>query len=485
MMPTDTQPKTWNFENTYRTLPDKYFSAQLPVPVQDPQLVVFNAELARELGLGFLIGADKQVAAFFSGNELPPGAEPIAQAYAGHQFGHFTILGDGRAVLLGEQMTPDHRRLDIQLKGSGPTPYSRRGDGRATLRAMLREYLMSEALHYLGIPTSRSLAVVRTGDPVYREVVQAGAVLTRVAASHIRVGTFEYAKQFCTPQEQQQLLDYVIARHYPSLTNAPNPALELLRAVMERQADLLAHWMRVGFIHGVMNTDNMSIAGETIDYGPCAFLNQYDLKTVFSSIDTAGRYAFGNQPAIAHWNLAVLAGALLPLINPDETQAIALAQGVLDEFANLFSRSWHNMMFRKLGIEQPVKSDADLVHELLNLMQEHQADYINTFLLLQTESDPEPSALSASPAFQEWHRQWKARLEDFGGFAAAVARMQPHNPVVIPRNHLVEAALDAADQGDMTPFNALLETLREPYKPQAWQTVPADFDNGYRTFCGT
>ena len=358
-------PKTtgWNFDNSYTTLPQVFFSAATPAAIAEPELVIFNALLAETLSLPLAETAPAELAAIFSGNALPVGAQPIAQAYAGHQFGHFTMLGDGRAILIGEQLTPAGGRFDIQLKGAGQTAYSRRGDGRAALGPMLREYIISEALHALGIPTTRSLAVVATNEPVYRETILAGAVLTRVAASHIRVGTFEYASalvhQEQKPEILQTLADYTIARHYPQVQENENKYLAFFTAVAENQAQLIAKWQLVGFIHGVMNTDNMALSGEAIDFGPCAFMDAYDPATVFSSIDQQGRYAYGNQPRIASWNLSRFAETLLPLIAADEAHAIELAQKTIGEFGARFNHHWLHGMRAKLGLAQAEESDGE------------------------------------------------------------------------------------------------------------------------------
>ena len=484
---TATNKNSWNFDNSYRKLAGYLYREQAPTPVREAKLVLWNEPLAEELGLSFLSGKEAEVAALFSGNEVPAGAAPIAQAYAGHQFGHFNMLGDGRAVLLGEQITPAGARFDIQLKGSGPTPYSRRGDGRATLSSMLREYLISEAMYHLGIPTSRSLAVVATGEPVYRSPVQSGAVLTRVAGSHIRVGTFEYVRQNDSKEDLQQFMDYVIQRHYPNLSNASQPALQLLSAVMNKQIRLVVEWMRVGFIHGVMNTDNVSIAGETIDYGPCAFMNAYDPNTVFSSIDRNGRYAFGNQPRIAHWNMMAFAGTLLPLVADDEEEATQQVTAILDMFPKRFALAWYTMMLQKIGIQQPQNEDQQLVDELLELMQHHHADYNNLFAALQYDDLPiEP--IFNDPKFKDWHKRWQERIAT-AGKAQALALMAKRNPTYIARNHLVEEVLDAATQGNMEPFQQMLQQLTKPYQHQAdepaLQQVPAGFDAAYQTFCGT
>ncbi len=480
----------WRFDNSYARLPEGLFSRVGPTPVKEPQLVLFNTALATHLGLR-VDGIDPAaIAQVLAGNELPIGAEAIAQAYAGHQFGHFTMLGDGRAVLLGEQLTPIGQRFDIQLKGSGTTPYSRRGDGRATLRAMLREYLMSEAMYHLGIPTSRSLAVVRTGQTVVREELHDGAVLTRVAASHIRVGTFEYARHFRNLDELRALMEHTIQRHHPEAADAENPALELLRSMMRGQIALIVHWMRVGFIHGVMNTDNMGLACETFDYGPCAFMNAYDPATVFSSIDSGGRYAFGNQPAIAHWNLSVLGGALLPLIHANEDEAVALAQAVLDEFPALFRAAHLRMACAKLGIDAPRNGDAALVQELYDWMRAAHADHTNTFTAL-TEDDAPAHAPFTDERFHAWHARWRQRVgDDPAAMATARTLMRRTNPVVIPRNHVLEQVLDAAThQRDLGPFQNMLAVLQQPYTtatiPEIYRMPPLDGDSGYRTFCGT
>jgi uncharacterized protein YdiU (UPF0061 family) len=429
-------------------------------------------------------------AAIFGGNAVPEGARPLAQAYAGHQFGHFTALGDGRAILLGEQITPEGRRVDVQLKGAGPTPYSRRGDGRAALGPMLRELVISEAMHALGIPTSRSLAVVATGEPVYREQVLPGAVLTRIAASHLRVGTFEWAAAHRDPEALRALADYTLFRHYPDLADTPAPYLMLFDAVAERQAALLARWQLVGFVHGVMNTDNMSLAGETIDYGPCAFLDSYDPDTVFSSIDAVGRYAYGNQPAIAQWNLARLAEAMLPLFDPDRTRAIELATTSIERFPPRFQHHWLAGMRAKLGLFTEDPADAALADALLTWMHETRADFTNTFRRLEPQASVDGGD-SADATFHAWHQQWRARLTRQPQTAdEVIALMQRSNPAVIPRNHKVEEALSAASEhGDLGPLERLLEALAGPYdharvRPEFSGPAPTG-GPPYRTFCGT
>lgn len=473
-------------KHTYATqLPASLYSVQAPQPVSHPQMVLYNEALANELGIAEQLKDAEKVLAYLSGNETVAGSQTISQAYAGHQFGHFTRLGDGRAVLLGEVETP-HGLYDLQLKGSGLTPYSRRGDGRATFYSILREYLISEAMHALHIPTSRSLAVVKTGERVYRERIHEGAVLTRVAASHIRVGTFEYARFLGEDGDLKALLDYTIQRHYPELADSANPALALLEAVMHKQNDLIVNWLRVGFIHGVMNTDNMSIAGETIDYGPCAFMNAYHPGTVFSSIDTRGRYAFAKQPNIAYWNLGVLANALLPLIDEDEEAAAEKAKAVLDEFPEHFSKAYFEMMGNKLGIVQQAEEDRGLVEMIMDLLTKQQVDYTNFFTALRRDGDL-MDELKQEAAFERWHAKWeKARSRGGASLSESQALMAKHNPVVIPRNHRVEEVLNAATGGDLRPFHAFLEKLATPYDDGLpLQAVPAGFDDGYRTFCGT
>lgn len=481
----------WNFDNSYAGLPGSFFARLDPTPVKSPRLVMLNHPLATELGLDASQLQSEAGVAVLAGNRAPEGAAPLAQAYAGHQFGHFTMLGDGRAILLGEQITPTGDRFDIQLKGPGRTPYSRGGDGRAALGPMLREYIISEAMHALGIPTTRSLAVVSTGEPVLRETALPGAVLTRVAASHLRVGTFQYVRNWGTAEELRILADYTLQRHYPELDRTdPNRFRLLLQAVMKRQAALIAKWQLVGFIHGVMNTDNMAISGETIDYGPCAFMDTYDLATVFSSIDRRGRYAYGNQPPIGGWNLARLAEALLPLLHEDQAQAIELAQETLGEYPGLFRDHWLAGMRAKLGLFHADEQDEPFVEELLGLMQRHQADYTNTFRSL-TLDQPVEGALACAPEFAQWQESWQARLgRQQESKEAAQELMRRSNPSIIPRNHRVEEALAAAvNDGDYSVMQRLLAVLANPYaysaEQGAYTTPPEPSPQPYRTFCGT
>ena len=448
---------------------------------------MFNRSLATALGLDADALARPDSAPVLSGNVVPDGARPIAQAYAGHQFAHFTVLGDGRAILLGEQITPSGDRVDIQLKGAGQTRFSRRGDGRAALGPMLREYIISEAMHALGIPTTRSLAVVTTGEPVHRERVLEGAVLVRVAASHLRVGTMQWAAAQGDVDATRALADYTITRHYPELAGALEPHLGLFRAVLERQAALVARWQLVGFIHGVMNTDNMALSGETIDYGPCAFMDTYDPATVFSSIDHGGRYAYGNQPAIAQWNLARLGEAMLPLFDADVERAVEKATGILSLFPALFEQHWLDGMRAKLGLLTRQDDDVALVNDLLAWMQRSAADFTNTFRSL---TSGHVESIRADPEFAAWHRRWQARrgLQPQVG-AEADALMRQHNPAVIPRNHNVEAALEAATAAhDFSVMERLLEVLASPYDHDRDLPVfsaPGPAGPPYRTFCGT
>jgi uncharacterized protein YdiU (UPF0061 family) len=481
-----------NLQHTYSTLPSKFYAPVNPTPVPDPQLVIFNTRLARELGLD-PAAIEPPAAAMFSGNQLPEDANPIAMAYAGHQFGGFVPrLGDGRAILLGELRGRDGVLRDIQLKGAGLTPFSRGGDGRAAIGPMLREYLISEAMHALRIPTTQSLAVVTTGERVYRERPLPGAVLTRVASSHIRVGTFQYFAARDDQDALRELLDYVIARHYPAAKAADSPALAVLKEVAQRQAALIADWMSIGFIHGVMNTDNMAISGETIDYGPCAFMDEYDPKTVFSSIDRNGRYAYANQPAIAQWNLARFAETLLPLINADSDQAIRLAVEVIEPFTAQFDTLFLAGMRRKLGLTLSLESDAELIRRLLTHMHNSQADFTLTFRNLARPADEQKllGLFSADSGIETWLKDWRERLaQEPQTTTERAASMLATNPAFIPRNHRVEAALTAAENGDYEPFRKLLNIVQRPYDEQPgaaeFSQPPQPAERVLQTFCGT
>ena len=486
------RPAGWNFDNSYLRLPEVLYSRVRPVPVARPATAVFNLPLAERLGLEPGAMADEEWAEIFAGNRLPPGAESIAQAYAGHQFGNFTNLGDGRAILLGEQIAPDGTRFDIQLKGSGVTPYSRRGDGRAALGPMLREYIISEAMHALGIPTTRSLAVVATGEVVSRERALPGAVLVRVAASHIRVGTFEYAAALGDRETLIALVRHTLRRHCPEVDSGENPALVLLVAAVARQASLVAKWMLVGFVHGVMNTDNMALSGETIDYGPCAFMDAYDEATVFSSIDRYGRYAYGNQPPIAQWNLARLAESLLPALSGERARSAALAEDAVGGFADEFRRHWESGLRAKLGLFNGEPEDFALALELLAAMREAGADFTATFASLAGVAEGGvPAGALAGDAFRAWLGRWKARLGHQPQSPKEVAALlRKSNPVVIPRNHKVEEALEAAvEQGDYSVMRRLLRVVSEPFAETAenlhYRLPPGPGFGVYRTFCGT
>nr|WP_300093215.1 YdiU family protein [Sedimentibacter sp.] len=480
----------WNFDNSYLTLPDKFYTMQKPTPAKSPGLIVLNYPLARSLGLNIGMLQSKDGVEMLSGSQIPEGAMPIAQAYAGHQFGYFTMLGDGRAVLLGEQITPRSERLDIQLKGSGETPYSRNGDGKAALGPMLREFIMSEAMHSLGIETTRSLAVVTTGERVYRESPLEGAILTRVALSHIRVGTFQYAANWGTIEDIRALADYTIKRHYPIIENEENKYLSFLKEVINRQAMLISKWMLTGFIHGVMNTDNMAISGETIDYGPCAFMDDYDPETVFSSIDRNGRYAYGNQPKIAEWNLSRFAETMLPLIHENKDQSVKMAQDAVDEFSKLYNYHWMAGMRAKLGFFGKEEEDEQLINELLDMMNRYHADFTNTFRAL-TLGKFEETAMSGSKDFSDWLEKRKSRLSgQQEGIDASIQLMKNSNPSVIPRNHRVEEALSAAvNNGDYSVMENLLNILSKPYayspEQNEYVELPAEKNKCYKTYCGT
>jgi serine/tyrosine/threonine adenylyltransferase len=534
-------PDGWRLQHSYMELPQLFYSRIAPTSVREPQLVIFNTALAKQLGLDADSLNSAAGAAIFAGNALPHGAQPIAQAYAGHQFGHFTGLGDGRAILLGEQVTPSGERVDVQLKGAGQTPYSRRGDGRAALGPMLREYIISEALHALGIPTTRSLAVVTTGEPVYREEVLQGAVLTRVAASHIRVGTMEWAAAHRDDAALRALSDYTRTRHYPELADDEDAHFALFTAIIERLARLLAQWQLVGFIHGVMNTDNMALSGETIDFGPCAFMDAYHPETVFSSIDTGGRYAYGNQPAVAQWNLARLAEAMLPLFVPraetatfgghppaersnraqsgeaadsggyppadrservqeansaNQARAVERATEALHRFAARFEQHWNAGMRAKLGLFEEQPGDTDLANDLFTWMQRTSADFTNTFRTITTSAHGEDiertrafAPVRADADFAAWlerlHARWQSQSQSRDEVAASMRRS---NPAFVPRNHKVEEALAAATSGDVSVMQRLLDVLAAPYdhdRVAPEYTEPGTSSVPYRTFCGT
>lgn len=485
----------FQFDNSYARLPDRFFASVYPEPVEGPKLLRFNQKLAAELGVEADLSDPDRLASVLSGNVVPQGASPLAMAYAGHQFGNFVPqLGDGRAILIGEVMDRAGQRRDIQWKGAGPTPFSRRGDGRAALGPVIREYVVSEAMHALGIPATRALAAVSTGELVQREQEQQGAVFVRVAASHVRVGTFQFFAARGDTEGVRTLANYVIERHYPDLMGAQNPYLALLQAVADRQAELIARWLGVGFIHGVMNTDNMTISGETIDFGPCAFLDEYNPMKVFSSIDRQGRYAYRNQPGIGQWNIARLAEALVPLIDADEEKAVEAANAVLKAFGDTFQAHWIEVFRAKLGLVTARDGDGDLVQGLLSAMEENEADFTRTFRALCNAAeghDDDLLACFADPSkLREWLPKWNERLAEEGRSPADVAtEMRGVNPWLIARNHRIEEAIAAANYGDFSFFEKLVEALEKPFEERPefadYAIAPTAEQKVARTFCGT
>ena len=479
----------WKFDNTYSNLSESMLSKLNPTPVKTPELVLFNHKLSKEIHLDFSQIDNKELALIFSGNQLPEGSDSIAQAYAGHQFGHFTILGDGRALTIGEHLDRNKNRYDIQFKGSGKTPYSRNADGRAALGPMLREYIISEAMHNLGVPTTRSLAVIKTGEDVIRESILEGAILTRVASSHIRVGTFQYALISKNKSDLKTLFDYTLNRHYPDLKKSKFSSINLLKVVLEKQIDLICNWMRIGFIHGVMNTDNMTISGETIDYGPCAFMDKYDPGTVFSSIDHQGRYSYYNQPRIAKWNLERFAESLLPLIDNNSKVAVKIATEVLKEFPEKYKNKWLKMMKKKLGFIDNNSNDEQLITELLSWMHQNKADYTNTFCYLMNKYKSN-NEIYNEKNFILWKKKWENRIKlNNNSLEKAFKIMNEVNPLVIPRNHFVEEALkQATEMNNLNKVHELLKVLKNPYdnisSTPSYQSTPLPVKN-YVTYCGT
>lgn len=479
----------WKLEHTYQELPEIFYSKVDPTPVKAPEIAILNDSLIKDLGLNPAFFKTEEGINVLAGNLIPEKARPIAQSYAGHQFGNFTRLGDGRAILLGEQITPDGRRIDIQYKGSGPTPYSRGGDGRAALGPMLREYIISEAMHALGIPTSRSLAVVTTGEDIQREVSFPGAILMRSASSHLRVGTFEFASHWGEKEDVKALLDYSINRHDPDVLGAENPYLAFFEMVALKQAKLISQWQLVGFIHGVMNTDNVTISGESIDYGPCAFMDAYNPNTVFSSIDVNGRYAYHNQPPIGGWNLARFAEAILPFFDEDEETAVQKGEIVLNMYIHMYETMWLSGMRKKLGFRRALEEDESLIKELLDVMALYKADYTNTFIGL-TFGNFVGQVVYHTKEFRNWHTRWEKRLEKENRSKDEIRElMRTNNPAVIPRNHRVEEAIEAAVQdGDYTVTERLLDVLKDPFahskEQKEYAKVPVQTEP-YQTFCGT
>ena len=480
---------SWMLENSYTGLPKQFYTNINPTPVNAPKIIIFNEELAKVLGIDLPFDDKELLAQLFSGNKLPIKAKPIAQAYAGHQFGHFSILGDGRAHLIGEHITPSGKRFDIQFKGSGQTPYSRNGDGRAALGPMLREYIISEAMHNLNISTTRSLGVVSTGESIMRSDLIGGAILTRVASSHIRVGTFEYANKMLNHEDLKVLADYAITRHYPKLKNQENPYLSFLNAVISQQAKLIASWMHMGFIHGVMNTDNMTISGETIDYGPCAFMDIFSMDRVFSSIDSYGRYKYGNQVHAAHWNLARFAESLLPLLHTSQDEALKLAEVSINGYTNKFDSAWIDGMRSKLGLFHKEENDFELIQRLLQWMENSKVDFTTTFRDLTYDNLAE-NEIYKSLDFKNWFKLWQERISrNSKPLNLAYDLMRKCNPVIVPYNHFVEEVLSAAEKEDMEPFRTFLSALKNPFSFSSsnknYLKSSVKSNPNYQTFCGT
>ena len=507
-------PVVFPFENIYAQLPEQCFERVMPTPVKTPTLIRFNAPLATELNIEFSDAGDEELAQVFSGNLVPHNADPLAMAYSGHQFGNLNPqLGDGRAILLGDLYDSNAKLKDIQLKGSGRTPFSRGGDGRSPLGPALREYILCEAMHALGIATTRALAVVSSGEHVIRQQREPGAVFTRVASSHIRVGTFQYFAIRRDHVALKALADHVIDRHFPELKSSPeseNIYLSLFKNIVKKQAELIASWMNLGFIHGVMNTDNMTVSGETIDYGPCAFIDAFNRKKVFSSIDQQGRYAYINQPAIGQWNLTRLAEAMLPLFmndtdsGADEKQAIDDATQILNDYVQMHQSAWESGMAKKLGFSSVETGDRECFESLLDLLDESRLDFTLFFRRLSDCTDPNndtsalftlfdsPDARSMDDIKQrlsDWISNWQARLSEREELKVAEERMKQNNPAIIPRNHQVQAVISAAEEGDYAPFDALLGALKSPYEQHAeyvaYEAPPLPAEQVFRTFCGT
>ena len=479
----------WIFDNTFLDLPKVFYSKIKINPVSNPQLVILNKELGKSLGLDNEFLESKEGVKILSGSETLEEGAFIAQAYGGHQFGYFTMLGDGRALLIGEQITPSNKRYDIQLKGSGRTLYSRGGDGRAVLGPMIREYIISEAMHKLKIPTTRSLAVVKTGEKVYRETVKEGAVLTRVASSHIRFGTFQYISQWGSKEQLKALADYSIKRHYPNIKDDENKFINFLKEVIKAQASLVSKWQTVGFIHGVMNTDNMTISGETIDYGPCAFMDTYNPDTVFSSIDTQGRYSYKNQPKMLGWNLCRFAESLLPLFSDDQNEAVNIAQEAISTYDDIFYNNWMSIMRSKLGLFNKEALDKAIIEDLLSMMEKYKEDYTNTFVSLTTGKNMD-KGMFISEEFKNWYKVWKERLTRQENSNDEINKlMKESNPYVIPRNHRIEEAIEAAEKGDLSVMINLIEVLSRPYEysddNDDYTKLPKNINCNYKTYCGT
>ena len=475
----------FKFDYSYLTLPSQFYSRTKASTFPKPRVIIINQKLCNTFN--FLIKNKNDLATLLLVNRKLN--KSFSQAYAGHQFGNFTKLGDGRAIILGEHVTDDKQRFDVQLKGSGRTPYSRSGDGKATLKSMLREYLISEAMHYLNIPSSRSLTVIKTGEQIHRQTRQEGAVLARVMKSHIRVGTFEYASYYCSKDDLKKLTSYTINRLHPEINQHKNPPLSLLDRVMNNQIDLVVNWMRVGFIHGVMNTDNTSISGEAFDYGPCAFINTYKPETTYSSIDYNKRYSFGNQPKIIKWNILRFAETLLPIIHQDKEKSIQLAQSVIDNFDDLWNKKYYEMMLNKIGIKHSDTILYPLIDELLHFMQRFNKDYNNTFWSLSQNNFLKNTLMNES-AFILWYKKWQKKLNRLSSIKEAQDLMKKNNPIIIPRNHLVEEAIEEASNGNLNLFQQLLQIISHPYQQQDdldkfMKPPKASFEESFQTYCGT
>ena len=475
----------FNFDYSYLSLPKKFYSLTKPEVNSGFKIFLLNNQISDEFKLK-IKNSEELINLLFSNKNY---RKSYAQAYAGYQFGHFTKLGDGRAIMIGEHVTKQNKRFDIQLKGGGITQYSRNGDGKASLGSMLREYLISEAMHYLNIPSSRSLALIKTGETIYRRSKEEGSILVRVMKSHIRVGTFEYASYFGSSEDLKKITSYSINRLYPEIKNNDNPSLALLDLVMHKQIDLVVDWMRVGFIHGVMNTDNTSISGESFDYGPCSFMNNYDPNTVYSSIDHNGRYAFGNQPKIIKWNILRFAEALLPVIHQNEKKSIQLAQSVIDKFDKYWEKTYYSMMLKKIGFKNHDIALYPLIDQLLNLMKKLKMDYTNTFYFL-SQDNFKTNQISINNEFIEWQKKWNKSIKKTSSLNEAKQLMKKYNPVFIARNHQVDEAIKKAVVGDMSSFNKLLEILKKPYKnidglEEYMQPPSPNFEECFQTYCGT
>ena len=479
--------RDFNLENTYCKLPNIFYSRETPSKIEKPTVIKFNKELAESLGLDLKFLQSDRGTEFLVGNKILEGTTPIAQAYAGHQFGHFTMLGDGRAILLGEFISKDGQKFDIQIKGAGRTKYSRGGDGKAALGPMLREYIISEGMYGLKIPTTRSLAVISTGEDIIREEILEGAVLDRIAKSHIRVGTFQFARNFASVEELRELADYTLNRHFKKDNYEENPYLYLLKEVIKNQVKLISKWQLIGFIHGVMNTDNMTISGESIDYGPCAFMDTYDINTVFSSIDVNGRYAYGNQPKIGAWNLTRFAESLLPLLDEEVDNAIKIAENALSSYGTLYNEYYFDGMRAKLGLFDKEEEDEKLILSLLTMMNNFKADYTNTFLNLTLDK----MDIFKNDAFKTWYELWQKRLTRQNVSREIIkSLMEANNPTVIPRNYIVENGIKAAvNNNDYSIINKLLEALKNPYDysniNEEYSKVPEKTSCPYKTYCGT